>query len=428
MRTSRGWVASFLVSLVLPGGLAADEPAPLPGVHALRSIDPADEDFADLAPLAQALGSARVVILGEASHGDGAAFLAKARLIRFLHQRLGFDALAWEAGFFDCREMAAGLAGAAPLSEVAARCLYTLWWQAREIEPTLTYLRQTQATTRPIRLVGFDSRVSTRQGREVGFPSFVAAFFDRLDPALLSAQDRQDLAAMSTGLVPADYFAKPGPRPWNRALPQRLLATLDARRTELARFYSGAEIDWARQALVSFLAMDRALEALPTPYPRYTRDTAMAENLLWWLEGPLAQSKVIVWAHNYHAMVGGFGSWTPELEAGPAGPMGRFLRRELGDAVYAVGFTAHHGQWGYAGEAREPVPDAGPGSLEHLLHATGARYAFLDLRTLPPDHPLRQPLASTLNLYEPMTFVWPKLFDGLLFLDEMRPATGVGAP
>lgn len=43
----------------------------------IRSIDPNDDDFADLAPLKKILGDARVVQLGEQSHGDGATFYAK---------------------------------------------------------------------------------------------------------------------------------------------------------------------------------------------------------------------------------------------------------------------------------------------------------------------------------------------------------------
>ena len=50
----------------------------------IRSIDPTipDDDFADLKPLVAAVGRSRMVVLGEQSHGDGATFLAKGRLIK----------------------------------------------------------------------------------------------------------------------------------------------------------------------------------------------------------------------------------------------------------------------------------------------------------------------------------------------------------
>ncbi len=40
----------------------------------LASIDPAVTDFADLAPLKQVLAGVRVVVLGEATRGDGSDF------------------------------------------------------------------------------------------------------------------------------------------------------------------------------------------------------------------------------------------------------------------------------------------------------------------------------------------------------------------
>lgn len=64
-----------------------------------------DEDFSDLMPLKALIGSARVVALGEQSHGDGSTFKAKCRLVRFLHQEMNFDVLAWESGLFDCRRV-----------------------------------------------------------------------------------------------------------------------------------------------------------------------------------------------------------------------------------------------------------------------------------------------------------------------------------
>src|SRR6187401_855230 len=77
--------------------------------HAIRTVNPQDEDFADLEPIATAIGKARVVQLGEPSHNAGTCFAAKARLIKFLHQRLKFDVVVWESGIYDVSLVDAGL-------------------------------------------------------------------------------------------------------------------------------------------------------------------------------------------------------------------------------------------------------------------------------------------------------------------------------
>lgn len=396
---------------------------------AVRSIAPADEDFSDLQPLVSTIGDARVVALGEVTHGDGAAFLAKARLVRFLHQKMGFDVLAWEAGFFDVPLMDAALRSDVPLEEAAKRGLYRMWRTSQEVQPVLAYLRATHGTTRPIQSVGFDCRVTTEASRSELFPASIFEFFDRLDPALISKQERADLTAMSVGLVPADYYNKPGERRYNRDLPRRLVSVLDQRRNEFLVRASPREIDHIRQSLVSLLNMDRALggqAGTGGSEDGYSRDTAMAENLLWLLDGPLKGRKVIVWAHNYHVLRDV--QWTGAVKP-LAGPMGRHLAKALARDLYVIGFLSHHGRMGEAGDPEEvqsEIPPAAPDSIEGLLHATGKPRLLLDLRSLPVDHWLRAPLVNGVYFYEPQPSDLPRLLDAVFFLDEMTPSTTLG--
>jgi erythromycin esterase len=396
----------------------------------VRSIVPEDEDFSDLMPLVGWIGSARVVALGEVTHGDGAMFLAKARLVRFLHQVMGFDVLAWEAGFYDVPLVDAALRSDVPLPEAAARGLYKIWWKSVETQPVLSYVRSTQATLHPILTVGFDCRVSNEKSRAELFPASIFGFFDRLDPALISKQERADLTAMSIGLLPADVYEHPGERRYNRELPRRLIALIDQRRPDLLVHSSPREIDYVRQSLVSFTNMDRALggqSGTGHTDDGYTRDTAMAENLLWLLQGPLAGRKVIVWAHNYHLLrdVTSLKS-APALKIYPAmGPMGLHLARALGRDLYVIGALAHHGTNGEAGEKTETLPIPAAQSLEGLLHAAGKPRLLLNLRDLPADHWLRKPRTAGVYFYEPQVTDVPRLYDAVFFLDEMSPSHAV---
>jgi erythromycin esterase len=438
-------LAAVLLSVLLAAAAPAAEPGPGERVRwladnalAVRSIAPADEDFSDLMPLVKWIGSSRVVALGEVTHGDGPAFHAKARLIRFLHQVMGFDVLAWESGFFDVPQMDAALRTDIPLEEAARNGLYRIWWSSQEVQPTFAYVRSTQGTARPIQSVGFDCRISTEKSRSELFPASIFEFFDRLDPALISRQERADLTAISVGLVPAEYYEKPGERLYNRDLPRRLISVIDQRRAELLVRASPREIDSIRQSLVSLLAMDRALggqAGTARSEDGYSRDTAMAENLLWLLEGPLAGRKVIVWAHNFHVQRDianpQAAAATAKASKSLAGPTGLHLARALGSNLYVIGFLAHHGRYGYAGEEPVDIPAAAPDSLEELLHAVGRPHLLLDLRGLPGDHWLRSPLTTSLYFYEPQVTDVPRLYDAVFFLDEMKPSTampGAGRP
>src|SRR5688572_1847193 len=122
----------------------------------IRSLTSQRND--DLQFLKSVIGSRRLVQLGESGHGVREFDLAKVRLIRFLHERMGFDVVAFESGLFECHE--AGLAAAEADPAVTMRgCIFQVW-HTQEVLPLFQYIRQRAAAARPLTLAGFDSQLS----------------------------------------------------------------------------------------------------------------------------------------------------------------------------------------------------------------------------------------------------------------------------
>jgi len=176
-RQSHSWVSSrfprpFVACLlwVAATPLGAQTPDPrsawlAANAHPIRTLEFDAADDADLSPLGRAIGDRRIVLLGEQTHGDGATFQAKARIVRYLHERLGFDLLVFESGFYDCRRTWTDARAGLPLADSAGGCMFELWWNSEQVRPLLEYLDAGKSTGRPLELAGMDFQPSGGRAR-----------------------------------------------------------------------------------------------------------------------------------------------------------------------------------------------------------------------------------------------------------------------
>jgi erythromycin esterase len=370
--------------------------------HPIRSLF--SEDFSDLAFLGPLLGDRRVIQLGESSHGIAEFNWMKVRLIRFLHEKLGFDVIAFESSMTDCD--AAGETAAKESPEKTMRgCVFGVW-HTDEVLTLFDYLRETQDSPHPLRLTGFDNQPS-------GSPGAISGRFrtmlEILDPAAVPALLQHEAALKKLKKEDAD-----GLLPYYTGL----LQTLEQNRARLLEHLTDHPkwVDLAIQEARSRIAFVR-MRSLPMAEGIPIRDRAMADNLDFVIDTLYPKQKVIVWGHNAHI------SYAPE-KTGSWKPMGAWLAERRRSDLYTLGL--YMGRGAGATNARRIygiLPPAAE-SFEALLANGGYKMSLLDF-SRPQGNPDAAWLHTSLEARtwgtNAVQLVPANSYDGVLYIDTVTP-------
>lgn len=128
------------------------------------SIDALDTNYNDLHFLSESFKNKKIIILGESGHGDGSTFQAKTRIIKYLHEYLGFNTVAFEGGgFFEMYYAKLNIDKGAEFKPELRRSWYHLWSKSEQTQELLNYLEKNQS----LEFVGIENQA----GNEY-WPSF----------------------------------------------------------------------------------------------------------------------------------------------------------------------------------------------------------------------------------------------------------------
>jgi erythromycin esterase-like protein len=117
----------------------------------------AGEGFADLAPLEAMIGDARIVGLGESTHGTREHFQMKHRLLEYLVEELGFTWFAIEASTPEAHRLDAYVLGAGGDLAALIGGMYFWTWNTEEVLAMVEWMRAHNARSdHKVHFTGFD--------------------------------------------------------------------------------------------------------------------------------------------------------------------------------------------------------------------------------------------------------------------------------
>jgi erythromycin esterase-like protein len=397
-------------------------------------------DAGDLDSLVQQIGNARVVLLGEASHGTAEYYEWRAAISKRLIEEKGFTIIGVEGEWADSYRVNQFVKGPLRDSAQAVSILkqYDRWptwmWGNYEVASLITWMNrynQGKAETGKAGLFGLD----------------VYCLWESMQELMPLIQGNDSLTAMAQKVQQCfrPFSADPGEYAQAVATASTTCRSETQRLWQAINSYTGGSTGTNE---ATFLMQQNALVALNgenyyrssvSSYPGSwnVRDQHMTQTIKRLLEWHGPQSKIIVWEHNTHV---GDARYT-DMAAGGMVNVGQLVREEYGqNNVYIVGFGSYKGtviaagEWGGAIE-RMNVPAAKKGSWEDLLHQQGAHDKILFSSELKQNEALMKPIGHRAIgvVYNParesgnyVPSVIPNRYDAFIYIDQTKALSPLG--
>lgn len=404
----------------------------------LETVDPAGS-FDDLQPLQRAFEGAKIVGLGESTHGTREFIRTKHRLLKFLVEELGVRMIALESSFSEALALNEYIVHGDGSLRVACDALSYWMYDAESMRSVIAWARAHNEGASPsetIRFYGFDigSERATdapayrlRRYLESVDPDALARYRDTLDRLVADESDRADEATLENRLDLIPEFV------------DEIGTLLTDRRP--ADSSSASTWQWklatrCLRELEQLYEANRGSAADTGANVGGLRDRFMAENVSWLLDNEGAD-RAVLWSHNGHVMN------ACRDQTGPV--MGRHLTEAYGDAYYPLALTFGRGSFRAtaASDGRQQQFTL-ERPVEHTLPATlatvGESLFALDFETALADPQLAshfetsRPIHEIGSTFDP-DWAWSRYycpveladaFDGLVFIETSTPSIPVG--
>jgi protein-L-isoaspartate(D-aspartate) O-methyltransferase len=436
------------VPLVGAHGWAPEERVPADPPALIRAAaEPLGEiDDPDFAQAFDRFADARIVMLGEASHGTSEFYRARAAITRRLIERHGFTIVAVEADWPDAAIIDRQVRHRPPPkgpSEPPFQRFPTWMWRNAEARELFRWMREHNAALPPEQRASFSGLDLYNLNGSI---RAVLGYLDQVDPEAAGIARQRYGCLTPWSSDPAAYGRLAINEGYARCEEGVIaqLRDLFARSREYAALGGDDFLDAAQNArLIANAETYYRVMYYGSAESWNLRDSHMAETLEVLLDARGPQSKAVVWAHNSHI---GDARETDMGRGRGEHNLGQLMRESHGSDACLIGLGTHAGtvaaasDWDGEMELKAINPSR-PDSYERLCHDAGVERFLLDLREGQHEAvrtALREPRLERYIgvIYRPETERWshysesvlPRQYDAWVWFDRTTAVTALPGP
>jgi protein-L-isoaspartate(D-aspartate) O-methyltransferase len=392
------------VPLIGAHGWMSDETAPAPAMHArgrrpqggddtlVANLRLCCEPFSDIeafdaTPLLRRIGDARVVLIGEATHGTSEFYRLRAQITQALIESKNFRFVAIEGDWPDAARIDHYVRHSdRPPSDWRAFARFPQWmWRNAETAAFVDWLHARNASLEPDRRAAFhglDLYSMFTSVREV------IAYLERTDPNAAKVARSRYACLTPWQADPASYGEAALSGSFEDCEDEVVDILIDLlQRRDRYTVHDGERFLDAAQNARLVASAERYYRTMyyGSRNAWNLRDSHMFETLQHLLDFYGSDAKAVVWAHNSH--VGN--AIATEMSVRGEHNIGQLCREKFGDKSYSIGFGTHDGTVAAASNWDSPmeikkVRPSHPKSYEHLCHSTERSRFMLPLKVGAP--------------------------------------------
>lgn len=393
----------------------------------VKSISPNETNFDDIETIGKSIGEAKIVLLGEPSHGDGGAIQMKTRLLKYLHEKKGFDVLLFEADLYSILFGVSDMKDTTKINLMIKENIYTCWSESKVSQDLWTYYKKQLAGKNPISIGGIDCRHAGNFAKSTLVENLTSVL--KTIDSEITSNNYKNFTKDIHYILKNEFSSKKDSVDIDNF-------SLQIKNIEESIKFSNLDQRTRNLWLIEMSNLKGCFDLLINGK---SRDIVMAQNFLYLSKYIYPNKKIIVWSHNNHNVldVNTYASFSPDFAKEwyenntyqNFTYFGSNLFREFKSQIYSLAITSGSGNFSprffgndmfhadFSKTAK--VPKSSEQSLEHFLENKKSGLLFLPLpmaQGKPSGYPWFS--ARLLDLMFEGKMDYTSAFNGIIYIDK----------